>query len=323
MEKLDLLDQKLLIALDQDSRQTCSKLAKKLRTSQQVISYRIKKLVDSGVITSFITTFSSIPLGLTVVKIYIQYTGMTKETEDQIYHFLAHHKSVNWIAKTIGKYDLFTAVMIKNIYELGKFKTELFQKFGKYINSYTTSMIQKAYTFPRPFFSSKKQEMIKPALIHEEFKLKLDARDEILMKTMANDSRITVLDLAKKLNLNVKTIISKIKNLKKNGIIQSYRINVDRNKIGLRYYKIFIKLRSYDPKDYQKLRNYCLARKYLVHLIECIGEYELELEMEMPDSQRVEETIRDIRNGYSDIVANIESCEMTNEMKLTWLPQEF
>jgi Lrp/AsnC family transcriptional regulator, leucine-responsive regulatory protein len=323
MVKLDLLDQKLLIELDQDSRQTCSKLAKKLHTSQQVISYRIKKLVDSGIITSFITTFSSIPLGLTIIKIYIQYTGMTKETENEIYDFLSNHKSVNWIAKTLGKYDLFTAVMIKDISDLGKFKMELFQKFGKYINSYNTSMIQKAYTFPRSFFSSKKQEMIQPALIHKEFKLKLDKNDKVLMRYLADDSRISVLDLAKISNLNVKTVMSKIKNLKQKGIIQSYRINVDRNKIDLKYYKIFIKLRSYDPRDYNKLRNYCLSKKYLVHLIECIGEYELELEMEMPDSQRVEETIKDIRNRHSDVVANIESCEMTNEMKLTWLPQEF
>jgi Lrp/AsnC family transcriptional regulator, leucine-responsive regulatory protein len=323
MTKLDILDQKILVALDKNSRQSSSRLAKKLHTSQQVISYRMKKLIESGVISSFITTFSSISLGLSVVKIYIQYTGMTQKTENDIYDFLSHHKYVNWISKTIGKYDLFAAVMVKDIANLGEFKTELFQKFGKYINSYSTSIIQKAYTFPRSYIPPKKEEMIKPALIHKELKFKLDDKDKLLLKNLANDSRITVLELAKRLNLNIKTVMSKIKNLRKGGIIQSFRININRNKIGLKYYKVFIKLRSYDPIDYEKLKNYCLARKYLVHLIECIGEYELELEMEMVDSQRIEETIRDIRNKYSDIVANIESCEMTDEMKLTWLPQEF
>jgi DNA-binding Lrp family transcriptional regulator len=320
---LDLLDRKLLVALDRDSRQSSSKLAKRLHTSQQVISYRLKKLVDTGIITSFGTTFSSIALGLSVIKIYIQFTGMTKETESNIYDFLSHHKYVNWIAKTIGKYDLFTAVMVKDISDLGEFKTELFQKFGKYINSYTTSIIQKAYTFPRSYSSDEKQEIIKPAMIHQESKLILDAKDKSLMKALANDSRITVLELARKLKINIKTVISKIKNMRKTGIIQSFRININRSKVGLKYYKIFVKLRSYNPNDYRKLRNYCLARKYLVHLIECIGEYELELEMEIIDSQRIEDTIRDIRNKYSDIVASIESCEITDEMKLTWLPGDF
>jgi len=323
MVNLDSLDRKILVALDQDSRQSYSKLAKKLHVSQQVISYRVKKLVDSKVITSFITTFSSIPLGLTVIKIYIQYTGMTKETENNIYDFLSNNKHVNWIAKTLGKYDLFTAVMVKDISSLGEFKTEFFQRFGKYINSYNTSIIQKAYTYPRSYLSNHKLELIKPALLHKEFRLNIDDRDKLLMKTLAMDSRISVWELANKTNLNVKTVMSKIKSLKKAGIIQSFRINIDRNKIGLKYYKIFIKIRLYDPLEYDKLKKYCLARKDLVHLIECIGEYEMEMEMEIADSQKIEEIIKDIRNNYSEIVASIESCEITDEIKLKWLPLDF
>ncbi|MBS3174887.1 hypothetical protein J4440_03335 [Candidatus Woesearchaeota archaeon] len=45
--------------------------------------------------------------------------------------------------------------------------------------------------------------------------------------------------------------------------------------------------------------------------------------MEMSESERIEETIQEIRNNYSYVIARIESCEITNEMKLTWLPNGF
>lgn len=323
MVKISVLDAKLLDLLDNNSRENYSKLAKELKTSQQVISYRIKRLVDTGVITSFITTFATIPLGLNVVKIYLQYSGMTSEREIELQNYLLDHKYVNWVATATGKYDLFVAVMVKDLAELGKFKTGLFEKFGKNINKYTISIIQKAYTFPRSYFGNETKTFHRPALIHKEFNQKLDKNDKEIIRILANDSRIAVVDLSKRLGLNVKTVISKIKGLEKNGIIQSYRINLDREKVGLTYYKVFIKILSYNPKDFETLKNFCLAQRYLVHLIECIGEYELELEMEMPNSEKIEKVIKEIRNTHPDIVATIESCEMTEELKLQWIPNGF
>jgi len=323
MVKISVLDAKLLDALDNNSRKSYSHLAKNLKTSQQVISYRVKRLIDEGVITSFITTFATIPLGLNIVKIYFQYSGMTSEKEIELQNYLFNHKYVNWVAKATGKYDLFVAVMVNNLVELGEFKTVLFEKFGKNINKYTISIIQKAYTFPRSYFGNKTKTVHRPALIHKEFNQKLDKKDKELIRILANDSRITVIDLSKKLRLNVKTVISKIKSLEKNGIIQSYRININRETIGLTYYKVFIKILSYNSKDYETLKNYCLSQRYLVHLIECMGEYELELEIEMPNTEKIEKVIKEIRNTHSDIVATIESCEMTEELKLQWIPNGF
>ena len=68
MFKLDKVDQKLIVELDKNSRQSASTLAKKLNTSQQVVSYRMKRLVQEGIITSFVSAISSVSLGLTVVK---------------------------------------------------------------------------------------------------------------------------------------------------------------------------------------------------------------------------------------------------------------
>ena len=84
---------------------------------------------------------------------------MKEETEDSIYEFLAAHNQVNWIAKTIGKYDLFLAVMVKDIPSLANFKSEFFRHFGNYISSFSISMIQKAYTFPRSFHLAKKKRV--------------------------------------------------------------------------------------------------------------------------------------------------------------------
>lgn len=324
MNNLDILDKKILLELDKNSRQNYSKLAKKLNTSQQVITYRVNKLVEEGIITQFMTSFSTISIGFTVIaKFYIQFTGINKKTEYSIFNNLLNNKDVNWVCKTLGEYDLFTAIMVKNIEEVASFKNELIQKYGNYINNYEISFLQKAWTLPRNFLLNKKTELLKPALIHKPVTIKLSDIDKKIMREIVNNSRINSVDLSKKLNINVKTVISKIKEYEKKGIIQGYRININRSKLNLKYYKVFIKLRSYNQMELKKFQSYCLSQNYLIHFIENMGKYEYEMEMEMPNSEEMQELVKEMRNSYSEIIETIETSEIIEELKLTWLPKSF
>ena len=56
--KLDLRDLKILHELGLDSRQTNSEIGKRVGISQQAVSYRIKQLLDKGIITEFFTVIN-------------------------------------------------------------------------------------------------------------------------------------------------------------------------------------------------------------------------------------------------------------------------
>ena len=55
MVQIDKIDLKLLSELEDNSRQTLSQISKKLKTSQQVVSYRINALEQKKVIGGFFT----------------------------------------------------------------------------------------------------------------------------------------------------------------------------------------------------------------------------------------------------------------------------
>jgi len=321
---LNLLDYKILWELDNNSRQPFSKIAKKLKTSQQVINYRVNRLVELGVITSFMTVFSTLSIGLPLVgKVYLQLTGITAPQEKEIYSYLLKHKHINWVARTLGKFDLFCAVMIDNMQTFAQFKEELFAKYGNHINEYEISFIEKAYTLPRNFLINKKPEIIKPLEIKKPSQITLSNTEKKILKLIVDNSRITSLEIAKKLHVNVKTIVAKLKSFQKQGIIQGYRININRQKLNLSYYKVFISLKSYNPTNIEKLRRYCLTQDYVIHFIENIGKYEIELEIEMPTSEEMQKFVRDLRNVHHDTIETIETIEILEELKLSWLPNGF
>lgn len=57
MSNLDKTDLKLLQVLEEDARQTLSQIAKKLKTSQQVVSYRLKSLEKRGIVGGYYRGF--------------------------------------------------------------------------------------------------------------------------------------------------------------------------------------------------------------------------------------------------------------------------
>jgi len=269
------------------------------------------------------TTFSTLSLGINIIiKTYIQFTGISEEKEKKIYEYLQKRREVNWIAKTLGDYDLFIGFMAKDFNEYVAFKTEFFRMFGTYIKDYDISMLQKAHTLKRSYLIGKTAELFSYAKIHNKTGVKLTEIDMKILTNLANNSRIGVLQLSKMLKIDVKTAMAKIKNFERAGVIQGYRININRQKLGLKYFKVFIKLRIFEDEPLKKLHSYLISQKYLIHLIENVGKYELEMEIEMPSSEMLQELVRKIRNSFPEEIDRINSTEIIEELKLTWLPRE-
>jgi DNA-binding Lrp family transcriptional regulator len=62
--------------------------------------------------------------------------------------------------------------------------------------------------------------------------VKLDSKDFAILDELQKNAKRSVFQLAKKLNIPPTTIHNRIRKLKKNGVIQSYIVRVDREKMG-------------------------------------------------------------------------------------------
>jgi Lrp/AsnC family leucine-responsive transcriptional regulator len=55
MTKIDLKDRKILYELDLDARQSLTQVGKKVGLKKDIVSYRIKRMQDEGIIKNFWT----------------------------------------------------------------------------------------------------------------------------------------------------------------------------------------------------------------------------------------------------------------------------
>ena len=71
--KLDLKDRKILYELDLNARQTLTQIGKKVGLKKDVVSYRMKKLQDEGIIKNYYTVIDAYKLGYTLYRYYINF----------------------------------------------------------------------------------------------------------------------------------------------------------------------------------------------------------------------------------------------------------
>ena len=84
MTKIDLKDRKILYELDLDARQSLTKVGKKVGLKKDVVSYRIKRMQDEGIIKNFWTAINTFKLGYNVFRIYINFQYMSTNIKYEI-----------------------------------------------------------------------------------------------------------------------------------------------------------------------------------------------------------------------------------------------
>src|SRR3989338_8154721 len=119
--EIDSFDIRLISLLEEDARQTLSQMAKKLRSSQQVVSYRMKSLENKGVIGGYYSLLDIGKLGYTSYRTLLRLSNVNKETHSQIITYLQKHPNVLWIVDCGGRWDLLVNFLAKNVVQYNKY----------------------------------------------------------------------------------------------------------------------------------------------------------------------------------------------------------
>ncbi|MEK6943607.1 MAG: Lrp/AsnC family transcriptional regulator [Nanoarchaeota archaeon] len=320
MKKLDLVDKKIILELDTNARATFSEIGKRLGIGKNNVQYRVKRLTEEGIIKKFVTQFSLGTLGLFLGKFYLQLSGFGKEKEEEIYNHLSKDKRISWIAKCEGRWDLMIGCYVQNMQQLNNIKQDFFKKYEKFITSYDVVFLVEGHTSQRTYLLNKKSIPKKIEKFIGKEKIELDAKNKQIVRLIANDARFNYLDIAQKTGLNIKTIQKRIKDLEKKGVIRGYVTFLDAGKIGYNFFKLCIYLQNYETKLNSFLR-YCMELPNVVHIIESLGPWEIELEIETESLQDFYNLVHQIRNEHSDIIKKTESVIISKEIKLDFFPE--
>ncbi len=314
MEKYDLDEKDMLILneLERNARLSIIKIAKKLRLSKDGVNYRIKKLIDNKIITRFFTDIDVSKFGLILNKVAFQFQNTTKEKEEEIFNFLKSHPKIGWVAFCSGRWDCVIVAYVKDLYEYDSLIKKINHKYGRYIHSKEFIAHPKYYVCNRKWLKPGEKPSISEigGIIKNE---KIDDIDIKIVKILAENARIPIIDISKRLNLTASAIIKRIKSLEKLKLIKNYRIGLNLEKIGKEFCKSFIYLQNMTDENEQELVSFCLHHPNVTALTHAIGAWDLELEMEVNNFDEFYKIMNEIKNRFKNIIRSYEAIVITKE----------
>jgi len=320
MVKLDLKDRKILYELDLNSRQSYHELAKKVGLSKDSIIYRIKKLQGLGVIKQFHTVLDVGKLGFTSFRLYLKFQNTTPKREEEIINFLKSQKIITWIVSIDGEYDLGMWILTKSVKGMNGLWKILLKKYVNFIEKRWLTIFTKVSYFPRAYILEKKQNLSEYVFITEPEEIQLDKLDLEILKLIAPNSRISVLEISEKLNITPKTVSSRIKQLEKNKVIIGYRTVFDLEKLGYQYFKIHFNLHNLNEEKEKKFRSYIKQHPNIIYDNEVLGGDDFEIEIQVKSLKDLRLIIEEIKSKFSDIIKNYKYMLFYKEHKFVFFP---
>ena len=141
------------------------------------------------------------------------------------------------------------------------------------------------------------------------------------MDELAINARIPLIELAEKIGISSQTINYRIKNLINKEIIQAFRVNIDRLKLGLQLFKVDIFLKEY--KQRKNIIKYLDDRGYLECLNVATGWSDIEPEIVVEDMDKLIKLMEEINNKFPNVIRKLDYWIMTEVHKERWLPELF
>src|SRR3989344_4297192 len=241
--KLDLRDRKLLYELDVNARQTYSGLAKKLKISKQLAKYKVERLERLGVIQGYYTMIDTSKLGYTTFRIYVKFRNIDINAKEKIIKYLKDQKAIFAIAELSGRWDLVFLFNVRHIYEFYNYWDAILEAYLEYIHDYRICIYSPIYHYSKAYLIEKKD--ISPVrILGGKTKENIDEPDFRILNRMAENARISLIELSRSIKKSPEALSYRIRQLEKKEIIIGYRALINTLLLGRVTYKVDFRLKS-------------------------------------------------------------------------------
>lgn len=325
MEPLDKIDRKLLYQLEQDARQPLSSIAKKLRTSQQVVSYRLQQLENKEIIGGFYTIINFGKLGYSSYRTMLKLSNLNERSYKELIQYFIQHKNVLWSVECGGKWDLIINLLAKNPVQYNKFLIEIKKQFKEIILDYDLLLTIEGIHFSKDYLLTEEKKIRQgpyPYFGREVNIEPLDTIDKKLLSRIAENARMTAAELSINLNISSNTIIARIKELKKKSIIQGFKPLIHLENMGYQGYKSLIKLNPLREEKEKELINQLSMNKNIVGILKMVGQWDFEIEFELQSREEMLKLTREVRTKFKSIIKEFETIPLFHEYKYSFYPGE-
>ena len=318
--RLDAKERAILFELDADGMQPASRIAKKVRLSKQLVSYKIRNLQKDGVLKECCLIVDMGRFGYSVYKIYLKYRNINRRRERKIILRFCKSPYVGLVETCDGRWDMIIGVWARNIGQFREITEGLFRGIEGYFSDRLVSIIERADHCRRAYLVGRIGEGEIPFFGGIPGSVELDVLDSKIMAALVVDARKSMVEVANEVGANAQAVRRKLQRLKQAGVIKGARIVLNKRRIGLLSYKALLKLENITPEREKAFLAYIRQQPNMIDFVHCLGNWNFEIDVEIPSYEEFHYLMLDLQDRFSGIIKNCESLLIFDEQKYNYFP---
>ena len=146
-KKLRRVEKLVLRELEIDARIPLSRLGKRIRKSQQQVSYTVSSMIEKGIIGGFYSVVDNSKLNILKFRVYFKVSYISKQRYDELIDYLVSDPYTSWIATCGGRYDLICTFFARNPSQFNKKLKAIMARFPRQRENYTvlTTVVNRKF----------------------------------------------------------------------------------------------------------------------------------------------------------------------------------
>ncbi|NQZ85033.1 MAG: AsnC family transcriptional regulator [Nanoarchaeales archaeon] len=301
--KLDIKDKKILDILSEDSRTPISQIAKKVMVSRDIVSYKIKRFQNQGLITKFYTRIDYKKLNYEVYHVFFMVDN-SKGVKDLVDTLKMDSRTYS-VFEYSDHWDLEWIILVKNVQELDEIVTDIQAKFSKTILERSTMLEINVYR--SIIFSYHFNKNITNLRKFEELNFKPDLKDLKIISELSKDSKKSTYEIAPQIGLSADAVGIRLKKLYKTGIIRKYTIEPNFSKLNYTWHTVCISMKHFDRREENKFKNFIENQPGVIRAAKTFGEWDVLLYITTQTPKEFHNIIKAIKLEFSHILKSYNS----------------
>jgi len=317
---IDEKDRKILTELDKDARQPDSEIAKKAGLSKQVVNFRIKKLVERGIVPIFYTIINTGKLGLNSYYIFLQLQKINKTQEKELLKKLNDLDYVGWLASGVGRWDVVLLIYADSISTFDRLFNNVLDLCGEHLHEHNFATLIRSehisYKFlaeTRYLESVKQTEKSEIVMLGEE--------DKKILEAISQNSRMPLTEISEKTKIPLHVVNYHIKSMIKDKVIEGFKPKIDVSKIDYQWNLLLIQFQRTTEERKKEFIDFCRNHKKIYYITNTIGIYNLLLDIYVKNTKEFRDVLLELKDKFSDVIKLYESIVIFDEYKINYFPK--
>src|SRR3989338_8187574 len=202
-------DLRLLYELDSNYRKTFTQIGKKIRMSEQLVSYKIHSFEEKKIILDYIPNIDYSRFGYLTFIVIFKVHYINEQSFDRLTHKLKQHENITSIIECDGNYDLMVTFAAKNPSSFNKKLKQLVSENPKELRHHTILTTVVEHHFPRSYLINT-EERFDMILGGDREEIPIDNTGKKIIHALMQGKK-KVIDIAQQLGITPKTTLNHLR----------------------------------------------------------------------------------------------------------------